>query len=343
MLQSDSTVAFDQLRPKLVTAAHKIQDLIAAWLDTEGINYLSVSARAKTVKSFSVKASKCRPDGSPKYADPLNEITDMIGARVITYIPESVNRVCEIIKTEFNVVEELDKGAEVRARGLFGYASKHFLVRLGPKRCRLPEYSVVGDRVFEIQVRTAVQHAWAEFEHDVRYKVDIPPDRKAEFDRRFVLAAALIEMADNEFAEIDRLYRELAQVRGSTPPSEHPTTNTTLDSTQLTAYLNQRYPEAPRSRAAHYDWMVSVLAASGVTTVEGLEDALARIDSDMVAAAMEHKLPAGHVRRLEDDLLAALGVAYVRASRSGPGGDANRTEIIMSRSQKLRAAGLMPD
>jgi ppGpp synthetase/RelA/SpoT-type nucleotidyltranferase len=341
--QSDPVAAFDQLRPKLSTAAHKVQDLITAWLDTEGINYLSVSARAKTGKSFSVKANKCLPDGSPKYTDPLNQITDLIGARVITYIPESVNRVCEIIKTEFNVVEELDKGAEVRARGLFGYASKHFLVRLGPQRCALPEYSVVGDRIFEIQVRTAVQHAWAEFEHDVRYKVDIPSERKAEFDRRFLLAAALIEMADNEFAEIDRLYRGLAQAQGSMQASERPTTMMLLNSNQLTAYLNQRYPEAPRSRAAHYDWMVSVLAACGVTTIEELEDTLAPIDSNMVAAAMEHKLPAGHVRRLEDDLLAALGDAYARASRNGPGGEANRTEIIMSRSQKLQAAGLVPD
>lgn len=341
--QSDPVAAFGQLRPRLATAAHKVKDLITAWLDTEGINYLNVSARAKTVKSFSAKANKCHPDGSPKYTDPLNQITDLIGARVITYIPESVNRVCAIIKAEFNVVEEFDKGAEVRARGLFGYASKHFLVRLGSQRSGLPEYSVIGDRVFEIQVRTAVQHAWAEFEHDVRYKMDIPPDREPEFDRRFLLAAALIEMADNEFAEIDRLYRELAQAQGSMPTSARPTTMTALNSTQLTAYLSQRYPEAPRSKAAHYDWMVSVLADCGVTTVEGLEDALTSVDSDAVSRAMEHKLPAGHVRRLEDDLLAGLGDAYVHASRNGPGGDENRTRIIMSRTQKLRAAGVMLD
>lgn len=341
--QSDPVTSFGQLRPDLATAAQKVEDLITAWLDTEGINYLSVSARAKTVKSFSAKAKRCRSDGSRKYTDPLNQITDLIGARVITYIPESVNRVCEIIKTEFSVVEELDKGAEVRERGLFGYASKHFLVRLNHQRCGLPEYRVVGNRIFEIQVRTAVQHAWAEFEHDVRYKVDIPLDWKAEFDRRFLLAAALIEMADNEFAEIDRLYRELAQAKGSVPASENLATKTVLNSTQLTAYLIQRYPEAPRSKAAHYDWMVSALAACGVTSIEALEDALASVDSDVVARAMEHKLPPGHVRRLEDDLLASLGDAYVRASRNGPGSGGKRTEIITSRSQKLRAAGLMPD
>lgn len=341
--QPDPVTSFGHLRPRLETAAHKVADLITAWLDAESINYLSVSARAKTVKSFSAKANKCRSDGSPKYADPLNEITDLIGARVITYIPESVNRVCEIIKTEFNVVEELDKGAEIRARGLFGYASKHFLVRLSPQRCMLPEYSAVGDRVFEVQVRTAVQHAWAEFEHDVRYKVDIPPERKPEFDRRFLLAAALIEMADNEFAEIDRLYRELAQADGAIPASERPTTATPLTSTQLTAFLSQRYPEAPRSKAAHYDWIVSVLATCGIATIEGLEEALAGVDSDRVAGAMEHKLPPGHVRRLEDDLLAGLGDAYVHASRNGPSGEGNRKMIMRSRCQKLRAAGLMPD
>lgn len=130
--------------------------------------------------------SASRTDRARTYnTDPGAQITDLLGARIITYLPEAVDRVCEIVRREFDVVREADKGEETRQRGLFGYASRHFEVRLDPQRRGLTEYRKFGAETFEIQVRTAVQHAWAEFEHDLRCKGDIPPERRAEVDRRF--------------------------------------------------------------------------------------------------------------------------------------------------------------
>ncbi|HZX04072.1 GTP pyrophosphokinase, partial [Kribbella sp.] len=203
---------YERVHQQYVGGARKLESLINELIgEEEGINYLSATARAKDPESFLVKASKPHPDdpARPKYDDPLNQITDLVAARVITFLVEAVDRVCEVIEEEFEIVEHTDMGAHTRAQGVFGYASKHYLVRLNEHRRELPEYAVLKNLVMEIQVRTAVQHAWAEFEHDIRYKLDIPPDRKPEFDRRFLLAAALMELADNEFTEIDRLYREL--------------------------------------------------------------------------------------------------------------------------------------
>lgn len=330
--------AYAAERPSLERTAGKIGGVLVEWLDAESINYLSVSARAKTVDSFAKKAAKCGADGSPRYADPLTQITDLLGARIITYIPEAVERVCDIVKAEFDVVEEVDKGAEMRARGLFGYASKHFLVQLSPARQRLAEYRRIGDRVFEIQVRTVVQHAWAEFEHDVRYKVDIPPAVKPDFDRKFLLAAALLEMADREFNEIDGMFRTLASAAPA-PDVAHRTTATPLDATVLTAYLSRRCPDAPRSKAEHYEWIVAVLRRCGIDTEEDLEATLRPLDPDAVAAAMDHRLPAGQVRRLDDDLLAALGRTYARASLEGADDGTSRISILDRRQKRLRDAG----
>ena len=55
-------------------------------------------------------------------------------------------------------------------------------------------------------MRTVLQHAWAEFEHDIRYKGTVPEEHARDFDRRFTLAAGLLELADQEFTTIrDRL------------------------------------------------------------------------------------------------------------------------------------------
>ena len=336
-----------------VGCAHQIQNLLTHWLDAEGINYLGISARAKSVESFETKASKPSDDGqAPKYPNPLTDITDLIGARVITYLPESVDRTCEILRTELRVEEDVDKGERTRQRGGFGYASRHFLARLDQNRARSLEYKSIGNKLFEVQVRTAAQHAWAEFEHDVRYKVSIPENRRPEFNRRFTLAAALMELADAEFTAIDQLYREVAQVsvqearahstvEGARPgrPRQPSTTPSSierpLDAAGLAAYLAERYRDAPKSKKEHYAWMLEILRTCDVTSLNQLDALLAGVNMAAVNQAMRHQFAAGHVRRLDDDLLAALGEKYVARSESVE----DRTELLQARLAKLRRPG----
>lgn len=323
---------YERMHQQYVGGARKLESLIDELIgDEEGINYLSATARAKDPESFLAKASKPRADDSdrPKYDDPLNQITDLVAARIITFLVEAVDRVCEVIEAEFEIVEHTDMGAHTRAQGVFGYASKHYLVRLNATRRELPEYAVLRNLVMEIQVRTAVQHAWAEFEHDIRYKLDIPPDRKPEFDRRFLLAAALMELADNEFTEIDRLYRELAAAGDDETPRD-------LTAATLTTYLTRRYPDAPHAKTNHYAWILGILADLGVTTEEQLTELLQGIDSAAVQAAMTHRFPAGTVRRLDDDLLAAKGSAYVELFPE----EERRQKILRGRLKALARAGI---
>lgn len=333
---------YGRVREDWARCARKIESMLTDWLDEERINYESVAARAKTVRSFREKAGRGQegqPD-LPRYADPLRDITDLMGARVITYLPESVERACEVIHREFTVVEHQDKGQRAKDRGSFGYASRHFLVRLTPERAALSEYRVLRGKTFEIQVRTAVQHAWAEFEHDVRYKVAVPDALKPELDRRFLLAAALIELADAEFTRIDELFREVAKESAQTDrerPGESgsPASRSRregavlrrLEPVTLMNWLAERYPEASKSKVEHYEWMTDILEAFGLRDASALELALAGVSSDAVAAAMGHRFPPGQVRRLDDDLLAALGEQYV----AGQPDTSDRRESVLRR------------
>jgi len=65
---------------------------------------------------------------------------------------------------------------------------------------KLSEYALFDKMKCEIQVRTILQHAWAEIEHDLVYKS--PADIPFRVRRRFASLAGLLEIADREFESL---------------------------------------------------------------------------------------------------------------------------------------------
>jgi len=159
----------------------------------------SIERRAKSVENFERKASK--PDESdpskPKYPTPLQDITDSAGVRVITFFPKTIKEVNLCIDREFEVLWNRDIGEDLLQ---FGYRSIHYLVKLKQARADLPEYKEYKDMVAEIQVRTILQHAWAEMEHDIQYKS--VEQNTLSIQRRFIALAGMLEIADREFQAI---------------------------------------------------------------------------------------------------------------------------------------------
>ena len=135
------------------------------------------------------------------YDKALHEITDLAGVRVITYFPKDIDKIVGIIEKEFKIDPEksIDK-RKTSDPSIFGYASVHLVVEFSLERVKLSEYSLFKDMKCEIQVRTILQHAWAEIEHDIVYKSteDIP----FELRRRFSSLAGMLEVADREFESI---------------------------------------------------------------------------------------------------------------------------------------------
>ncbi|WP_238917371.1 hypothetical protein [Clostridium sp. YIM B02555] len=130
----------------------------------------------------------------------LDDITDIIGIRIITYLPNNVDKISEIIKKEFEIDKDNCIDKRIKKDDEFGYMSLHLVCKLDDKRLLLPEYRRFENVKFEVQIRSVLQHTWAEIEHDIGYKskVEIPQ----EFRRRLYRLASLLESADDEFQTI---------------------------------------------------------------------------------------------------------------------------------------------
>jgi ppGpp synthetase/RelA/SpoT-type nucleotidyltranferase len=71
------------------------------------------------------------------------------------------------------------------------------IVRLKGPRSKPPEFAFARGKWFEIQVRSILEHAWAEIEHEVVYKSGM--EFPGQFKRRFAAIAGLLEMIDKDF------------------------------------------------------------------------------------------------------------------------------------------------
>jgi len=311
-------------QPALVEAGDQAIALVTSILDEAGIDYLSVTGRTKSVPSFAEKAARTI-DGQPLDPDPVRDITDQIGVRIITYVHSDVAAVAGLLRDQVVVHDDRDMGKETASEGRFGYASRHLLIGLDPAREGQPTYSRLAGRVVQVQIRTVLQHAWAEFEHDIRYKGTVPAEHAPDFDRRFTLAAGLLELADREFSTIREALRP--GDRGAGAESDDPR----LDPRELAAFLAGQYADAGWSRTDHYSWISGLLLELGITSLDELGEALRPTDDLALNERMDYRYPPGAVRRLDDALLAAFGDQYVALH-----GNEHRVPLLKQRLAKIR-------
>jgi ppGpp synthetase/RelA/SpoT-type nucleotidyltranferase/DNA-binding XRE family transcriptional regulator len=333
-MPDDSSVITDAIatyaagRPELEVATERFVQMVRELLDDAGINYLSVTGRTKTVESFAAKAEQ-RRDGALLHPDPLVDITDQIGVRVITFVPDDVTAVAKLLAEELAVIDDRDLGQETARAGRFGYASRHLLVSVNASRTIPAAYASLRRRSASVQLRTVLQHAWAEFEHDIRYKGTVPEEHAHDLDRRFTLAAGLLELADREFSAIrDRLQQALPDKPAD--PDE-PGGHDGIDAQDLAKFLAGKYADAGWSRGDHYTWVSGLLLELGITSVEQLAEVIAPVDGADLSERMGYRYPPGAVRRLDDALLATFGERYVELP-----GNEHRRASLETRLQKLR-------
>ena len=303
------------VQPELHAITERYVAIITTLLDDAGINYLSITGRTKSVASFAAKAIRS-VDGELLYDDPLTQITDVVGVRVITYLQGDVVAVAQVFADQLTIIGDRDLGVETAREGRFGYASRHLLV----------SSAAVPDWPASVQVRTVLQHAWAEFEHDIRYKGTVPDDLAPDLERRFSLAAGLLELVDREFSEIgNQLQASLSSRRPDFDPADP-----RISPQELATFLASQYPDASWSRTDHYAWISGLLLELGITSLDELGGLLASVDMDALIKRMGYRHPAGAVRSLDDALLAVFGARYVSLT-----GNAHRTALLTQRREKL--------
>jgi ppGpp synthetase/RelA/SpoT-type nucleotidyltranferase len=317
---------YAELQPDLLKATDRYTRLVTSILDEAGINYLTVTGRAKSVASYAAKAART-VDGKPLYPDPLRDITDQIGVRVITYVHSDVQAVVDLLADQVAVHDDRDLGEETASEGRFGYASRHLLIGLDPEQEARPGHEVLRGRQAQVQIRTVLQHAWAEFEHDIRYKGSIPEEHVSEFDRRFTLAAGLLELADREFSAIRDRLREGSPEPVTGPEDDDPR----LSPRELAAFLAGQYPDAGWSRTDHYAWIARSVLELGITSLKELGETLRSVDTQVLMERMDYRYPPGAVRRLDDALLWVFGEKYV-----GLRANEDRVDALRARLARMR-------
>lgn len=189
---------YTEIRPVYEAYTNKIEELIKSLLEKSDIPVHSVTSRTKDTDSFSKKLKE-KGKGYKIFSD----VTDLSGVRIICYFAGQVDEVAEIIKSNFIIHHELsiDKRKTLDP-DRFGYLSLHHVVELSEDRARLPEYERFKILLCEVQIRSILQHAWAEIEHDLGYKAPIEVPRESR--RRFCRLASLLELADDEFDGIKK-------------------------------------------------------------------------------------------------------------------------------------------
>lgn len=172
-----------------------VANILSEMMKKDKVMLMELTHRLKTPESLSQKIIK-----KDKYRM-LTDITDVVGFRLVAYFADDVDKIAALVANRFQMDwrNSVDKSAALSPTA-FGYSSLHYV-------CSLPEEGEYSDYPaefrgirFEIQIRTSLQHVWAEIEHDLGYKSEfgVPRNIRREFSR----IAGLLEIADERFNAI---------------------------------------------------------------------------------------------------------------------------------------------
>lgn len=179
---------YRKYRPQLQELLQLVYDQLWKVFREQGVELNTIEHRVKTEESLIGKLER----KGEKYQN-LEDITDLVGLRIITFYTDDVDKAAAIIKNLYVVDwdNSVDK-RKVHELTSFGYNSLHYI-------CRLKKGPLSGIP-FEIQMRTALQHVWSSIEHDIGYKgaVKLPPEYRRQFSR----LAGMLELADDEFSRL---------------------------------------------------------------------------------------------------------------------------------------------
>lgn len=175
--------------------AEEIYAILAGVLKQRNISVADIRPRAKEPEKFQQKLMN-----GVTY-DP-KDMQDLAGIQVICFVKSDVGKIANVIEKTFEVI---DKESNDDKEKNSGYSDVKFICKLTKARINpAEELQRFENKRFEIQVRTILQHAWAEIEHDDIYKN--PHNISQELRRRFFLVSKVLEMADNE---LDNLHHKI--------------------------------------------------------------------------------------------------------------------------------------
>lgn len=193
---------YKELYPVYDEILQSVYQQVRAVLESHG-SFPAIKYRVKRFDAYFNKLVKLsRPDQSGAAV-----ITDLLGLRIVCPFLEDLESTERLIKAGFHVMELERKGLH-HSVGEFGYDSVHFLIKIDPiyRKRELPHTS----DVCEVQLRTILQDAWAEVEHELIYKSDITLPNES-IRRKLAALNATLTLSDSIFQEIRDYQKEIRE------------------------------------------------------------------------------------------------------------------------------------
>ena len=183
--------------------------------------------RAKSLASLKANFDAKRYDEIHDLEDLKEKITDLAGARLIFYFKDDLDKFCKdgidrtfarwfgSVSTQARQVSG-SKIADGTREEKQGYESYHLSIKVTAaeteffKTLRQSDQDAVKDLWCEVQLRTILQHAWAEAEHDLRYKPELAWGNTIEEDQQEMLdsSASLIYKGEEELSKCKKTFEE---------------------------------------------------------------------------------------------------------------------------------------
>jgi putative GTP pyrophosphokinase len=304
---------FLDARPEFEQLCAEVEYILRKKVSAASIETSFLGSRAKTLNSFLEKLTR------KNYTDPFNQLDDLAGVRVVCLYNNDIRKVINIIRTEFDIVEEIDKREELDTNK-FGYIGNHFIVRLSEKYSGA-RYDDLRDLRCEIQVRTVVQDAWSIIQHHMVYKKEsqVP----SNLIRKLNGLAGLFETVDDQF-EFIRLQRDayLDGVRESKNVTNEFLENE-LNYDSLAEFVHWRFDEEIEEDDRNMmSTILDALNDIGVSTLKDI-DALLRenekftqLTIDSYEAVTERELPESEIFPVWPPLKIAIAVSANHEWRS---------------------------
>ncbi|MBD7945289.1 (p)ppGpp synthetase [Psychrobacillus sp. Sa2BUA9] len=227
---------YESLIPKYKKLGINLKQAIEMLLVEKNIQFLKVYYRIKGSNSFSEKITR------KNFTKPFEEIEDICGIRIICYYQSDIDKICEIIRREFEVLSSQDK-EELLNADQFGYRSHHFIVKIKQEWLATPHYRGLSDLKAEIQIRTNLMHTWAEIEHELGYKKE--EDIPLEFRRKFSRLSAKLEEADEQFEE---LKHKITEYREQNPKNFSSEYSDEINIDILLTFLDEYFPDRAKGK-----------------------------------------------------------------------------------------------
>jgi ppGpp synthetase/RelA/SpoT-type nucleotidyltranferase len=272
LASAQAEAQYRALQPKYEKLATEVEYILQDALAEERVPVASVSKRVKSIASFAGKLRR------KTYKDPLADVTDLAGVRVVSYFRGDLARLEAIIRRHFHVDDKIDKFADMET-DQFGYMAVQFIVCL--KESYLgARYDELHGLKCEIQTRPVLADAWAILDHHLVYKKEnaIP----AELARQMKQLAAIVENAENQFEAIRReieAHRESAKVATGDAFLNQP-----INQSSVIAFLERMSPNIPRpDKEITATLICSEIAASQFRTLADIDGAVRRTRKAVLA------------------------------------------------------------